>query len=115
MPEGVFSTYANDLLKGDLLDVMPPIGKFILNYIPLIQKNMWGLRLKWHYTAYFHHQTTLQTELTSNFTTVYGNRNRQSIIFKEELEALKNRYMNRFRVIYILSGEKPMRTSTSEE
>jgi ring-1,2-phenylacetyl-CoA epoxidase subunit PaaE len=37
---------------------------------------------------------------------VYGNRNRHSIIFKEELEALKNLYMDRFRVIHILSREK---------
>jgi ring-1,2-phenylacetyl-CoA epoxidase subunit PaaE len=37
---------------------------------------------------------------------VYGNRNRQSIIFKEELEALKNLYMERFRIIHILSRER---------
>jgi ring-1,2-phenylacetyl-CoA epoxidase subunit PaaE len=36
---------------------------------------------------------------------VYGNRNRTSIIFKEELEALKNKFMSRFRIIHVLSRE----------
>jgi ring-1,2-phenylacetyl-CoA epoxidase subunit PaaE len=45
------------------------------------------------------------TEPGSSFTLVYGNRNRHSIIFKEELEALKNKYMHRFNIIYILSRE----------
>jgi ring-1,2-phenylacetyl-CoA epoxidase subunit PaaE len=37
---------------------------------------------------------------------VYGNQNRNSIMFKEELAALKNRYMSRFQLIHILSREK---------
>lgn len=108
MPDGVFSTYANDLLKkGDLLDVMPPIGKFYTELHPADSKEYVGFASGSGITPLISIiKTTLQTELASSFTLVYGNRNRQSIIFKEELEALKNRYMNRFRVIYILSGEK---------
>jgi ring-1,2-phenylacetyl-CoA epoxidase subunit PaaE len=37
---------------------------------------------------------------------VYGNRNRGSIIFFEELEAIKNRYLDRFNFINILSRER---------
>jgi ring-1,2-phenylacetyl-CoA epoxidase subunit PaaE len=37
---------------------------------------------------------------------VYGNRTKASIIFKEELEALKDKYLSRFRVYHILSREK---------
>jgi ring-1,2-phenylacetyl-CoA epoxidase subunit PaaE len=37
---------------------------------------------------------------------VYGNRTRHSIIFFEQLEALKNQYMNRFQLIHVLSREK---------
>jgi ring-1,2-phenylacetyl-CoA epoxidase subunit PaaE len=36
---------------------------------------------------------------------VYGNRNRSSIIFREELEALKNKYIDRFSIIHVLSRE----------
>ena len=42
----------------------------------------------------------------SSFTLIYGNRTTQSIIFKEEIEALKNKYIERFEVIYILSREQ---------
>jgi ring-1,2-phenylacetyl-CoA epoxidase subunit PaaE len=37
---------------------------------------------------------------------VYGNRSRASIIFFEELEGLKNKYMNRFNLVHILSRER---------
>ena len=108
MPGGIFSGFANDLLKkGDWLDVMPPIGKFYTELHPEDSKEYMGFVSGSGITPLMSIiKTTLQTELTSSFTLVYGNRNRQSIIFKEELEALKNRYMNRFRVIYLLSREK---------
>jgi ring-1,2-phenylacetyl-CoA epoxidase subunit PaaE len=48
----------------------------------------------------------LQTEFQSNFTLVFGNRSRSSIIFFEELEGLKNKYLQRFNFINILSREK---------
>ena len=51
-------------------------------------------------------KTTLQTEPRSSFTLVYGNRNRSSIIFKEALEALKDKYLDRFRIYHVLSREK---------
>jgi len=51
-------------------------------------------------------KTTLVTEPESSFTLVYGNKNVASIIFKETIEALKNKYINRFQVVYILSKER---------
>jgi ring-1,2-phenylacetyl-CoA epoxidase subunit PaaE len=51
-------------------------------------------------------KTILATEPKSNFTLVYGNRTRASIIFREQLEALKNRYMERFSIHHILSREE---------
>lgn len=106
--EGAFSTYANEFLKkGDTLDVMPPMGKFFTALKPEQTKQYVGFASGSGITPLLSIiKTTLQTELKSSFTLVYGNRNRHSIIFKEELEGLKNRYMERFRVIYILSREK---------
>lgn len=106
--EGLFSTHANEQLKkGDILDVMPPIGKFFTELHPEQSKQYTGFAAGSGITPLLSIiKTTLRTELKSSFTLVYGNRNRHSIIFKEELEGLKNLYMDRFRVIYILSREK---------
>ena len=105
---GIFSTYANEQLqKGDVLEVMPPLGKFFTELNPGQSKKYVGFASGSGITPLLSIiKTTLRTEPTSEFTLVYGNRNRHSIIFKEELEGLKNLYMNRFRVIYILSREK---------
>ena len=106
--QGIFSTYANEhLQKGDRLDVMQPIGKFFTELSPEQSKQYTGFAAGSGITPLLSIiKTTLRTEPKSSFTLVYGNRNRHSIIFKEELEALKNLYMDRFRVIYILSREK---------
>jgi len=105
---GIFSTYANEQLKkGDTLNVMPPLGKFFTELNPDQSKQYIGFAAGSGITPLLSIiKTTLRTELKSSFTLVYGNRNRHSIIFKEELEGLKNLHMDRFRVIYILSCEK---------
>ncbi|MEO8174416.1 MAG: 2Fe-2S iron-sulfur cluster-binding protein, partial [Sediminibacterium sp.] len=106
--QGLFSTYANDQLKkGDTLDVMPPLGKFFTELHFEQAKQYTGFAAGSGITPLLSIiKTTLRAEPRSSFTLVYGNRNRHSIIFKEELEGLKNLYMDRFRVIYILSREK---------
>ncbi len=106
--QGLFSTYANEQLKkGDVLDVMQPIGKFYVELDPSQRRQYIGFAAGSGITPLLSIiKTTLLTEPLSSFTLVYGNRNRHSIIFKEELEALKNLYMDRFRIIYILSREK---------
>src|SRR5699024_950394 len=50
-------------------------------------------------------KTTLAREPNSRFTLVYANRRMTSIMFREELEDLKNNYMQRFSVIHVLSSE----------
>ncbi|MES2004053.1 MAG: 1,2-phenylacetyl-CoA epoxidase subunit PaaE [Bacteroidota bacterium] len=105
---GIFSTYANEhMQKGEILEAIPPMGKFFTELDPSQQKEYLGFAAGSGITPLLSIiKTTLRTEPKSGFTLVYGNRNRHSIIFKEELEALKNLYMDRFRVIYILSREK---------
>ena len=48
----------------------------------------------------------MQKEPLSAFTLIYGSRNHGSIIFFEELQGLKNRFINRFNLVHILSREK---------
>ena len=105
---GVFSSFVNEALQaGDALEVMPPTGKFYTTLEPAQQKNYLALAAGSGITPLLSIiKTTLATELNSSFTLVYGNRTRHSIIFFEQLEALKNQYMNRFQLIHVLSREK---------
>ena len=105
---GAFSTFANEELKvGDVLDVLPPTGKFYTELNPLNKKSYVAFAAGSGITPVLSIiKTTLQTELQSNFTLVYGNRTKNNIIFKEELEALKDKFLSRFRVYHILSREK---------
>lgn len=105
---GKFSTFINDTLKkGDVLEVMPPAGHF---YTELKADN------EKHYIAFVAGsgitpilsimKTVLRSEPKSLFTLVYGNKNTQSIIFHEEIEGLKNKYMARLSIYYLLSRER---------
>ena len=50
-------------------------------------------------------RAVLQSEPKSQFTLFFGNKNIESIIFFEQLEALKNEYMDRLRIFHILSRQ----------
>ena len=105
---GLFSTFANEGLKrGDTLEVMEPVGKFYTDLDPAQKKNYLAFAAGSGITPVLSLiKTTLATEESSTFTLVYGNRSRSSIIFFEELEGLKNKYLQRFNFINILSREK---------
>jgi ring-1,2-phenylacetyl-CoA epoxidase subunit PaaE len=105
---GKFSTYANEhLQKGMLLDVLSPTGKFNTELKKENKKNYLAFAAGSGITPIISIiKTTLETELESSFTLVYANRSRSSIIFFEELEGLKNRYLDRFIFINLLSREK---------
>ncbi|RYG43692.1 MAG: phenylacetate-CoA oxygenase/reductase subunit PaaK, partial [Chitinophagaceae bacterium] len=105
---GAFSTWANETLKaGDVLDVMPPTGKFYTELHPEQKKNYVAFTAGSGITPILSIiKTTLLTEPNSRFTLVYGNRTKASIIFKEELEALKDKFIDRFRLYHVLSREK---------
>ena len=107
IPGGRFSNWANTLLKpGDTVEVMTPDGRFHTALAKIHAK---------HYVAFAGGsgitpvlsliKTTLETEPGSRYTLVYGNRNIGAIMFGEQLEALKNRYLGRFAMIHVLSDE----------
>lgn len=105
---GLFSTFANEELRvGDTLDVMPPIGKFFVPLNPSHHKQYVAFAAGSGITPVLSIlKTTLQTEPNSQFTLIYGNRTRHSMIFREEIEGLKNRYLQRFRFLPVLSRER---------
>lgn len=104
---GSFSSWANDELKvGDVIDTMPPMGKFHTPLKPLLGRRYAAFAAGSGITPILSLvKTTLAEEPKSRFTLVYGNRSTSSIMFREELEDLKNTYMQRFRVMHILGNE----------
>jgi ring-1,2-phenylacetyl-CoA epoxidase subunit PaaE len=104
---GRFSGYANERLQaGTELEVLPPSGKFYTELEPSRQKYYLAFAAGSGITPILSLiKTTLATEPRSHFTLIYGNRHRGSIIFKEALEAIKDRYMDRFVLHHILSRE----------
>lgn len=104
---GKFSTYAHgSLKKGDVLDVMPPMGKFTHHPSAGGHKEYLAFAAGSGITPIMSiMKTVLEQEPDSNFTLVYGNRSRKTIIFREAIEALKNKYMDRLRLFHVISRE----------
>jgi ring-1,2-phenylacetyl-CoA epoxidase subunit PaaE len=104
---GAFSTWANErLAAGNALDVMTPDGRFVREFDTVNRH---------HYVAFAAGsgitpvlaiiKTALAREPDSRFTLVYGNRRVETILFAEELEDLKDRYLDRFTLYHVLSRE----------
>lgn len=105
---GKFSTFANaELTTGDHMNVMEPDGNFKLE----INKDNQN-----HYVAFAAGsgitpimsmiKSVMVEEPNSRFTLFFGNRNFDTIIFRDELDALKNQYLDRLSIHHILSKEK---------
>jgi ring-1,2-phenylacetyl-CoA epoxidase subunit PaaE len=105
---GVFSNWVSEqLAPGQVIEAMPPMGNF---FVPLDQTR------KRHFVGFAAGsgitpllsiiKTTLVAEPQSSFTLFYGNRASSSIMFREELEDLKNDHLERFSLIHILSREQ---------
>ncbi len=106
-PGGVFSTWANETLKaGDALDVMPPLGHFGVPLAPGSRRSYAGFAAGSGITPLLSIvKTTLAAEPLSRFTLFYGNRASGTVMFKEELAALKDAYLTRFNLVHVLSRE----------
>ncbi len=105
--KGKFSSYANQSLKvGDALEVMTPMGNFTTEIDSKNSKNYVLFAAGSGVTPIFSlAKSILKNEPNSTVTLFYGNKGFSSIIFREEIEALKNSYLNTFRVVHVLSRE----------
>ena len=103
--EGRFSNWANDMLAvGATLDAMPPAGRFVLPESDGEPRRVVAFVAGAGITpilAMVKH--ALAAEPATDFTLVYGNRNPHSIMFREELEDLKDRHLGRFTLLNVLS------------
>ena len=107
---GAFSNWANDTLKpGDRVEALPPSGVF---HLPQERP---GEQTARSYLGFAGGsgitpvlailKTVLEEEPGSDFTLIYANRAVNTIMFREELEDLKNRFMGRLTVIHVLETD----------
>lgn len=104
---GVFSNYANDCLKpGITLDVMPPQGHFSVDTQPDNARSYLFIAAGSGITPIMSNiEAVLEQEPQSRVTLLYGNQRTATIMFRQTLSFLKNRYLERFNWINILSKE----------
>lgn len=97
VPGGMVSNYILDKIKiDDLVEVMPPMGDFILDETTLTADThivLWGagsgITPLMSIAKY-----ALHKDVGSHVTLVYGNRNAKSVIFQDKISALKSRFQN---------------------
>ena len=102
---GGFSNWVhNDIRVGDTVEAMSPMGNFTTDIREDSQHQYVAFAAGSGITPVLSLITTiLETEANSTVTLFYGNRNVASIMFREELEDLKNTYLQRFSIHHILS------------
>ena len=103
VPGGKVSTYINNMLKpGMTLDVMEPMGNF---HIPLGQQSARHFLLIGGGSGVTPLlsilKSVLATEPASKITLWYGNRNRESVMFHNQIEQLSASSGGRFQVVHV--------------
>ncbi|WP_313137001.1 1,2-phenylacetyl-CoA epoxidase subunit PaaE [Paracoccus jeotgali] len=104
---GAFSTWANEeLAPGMELHAMPPMGRFHTDLDAETSRQYLAVAAGSGITPVLSIiRTTLAREPKSRVTLVYANRAVSSIMFREELEDLKNTYLGRLSIIHVLKSE----------
>jgi ring-1,2-phenylacetyl-CoA epoxidase subunit PaaE len=105
---GAFSSWAADQLKaGDELDVMTPTGRFGVAHVPNQARLYAGFAAGSGITPILSIiKGVLAREPHSRFFLFYGNRSTAGMLFREALEELKDRFLQRFSVFHVISGEE---------
>jgi ring-1,2-phenylacetyl-CoA epoxidase subunit PaaE len=107
VPDGVFSNFVNDHLKpGDAIEVMTPQGHFSIDVDTTAARNYLFIAAGSGITPIMSNiEAVLASEPESRVTLLYGNQRTGTIMFRQTLSFLKNRYLGRFNWINILSRE----------
>ena len=106
--DGVFSSWVNQTLKpGDEIDVMTPTGRFGLGKDVADGRVHAGFAAGSGITPLLSIlRGVLSQEPNSRFFLFYGSRSVEDILFRGELEELKDLYLGRLSVFHILSREQ---------
>jgi len=102
--DGRFSGFAQTLKKGDRIQVMPPQGRFTAkiggdhDYLLLAAGS--GIT-----PCLSIAKSVLAGEPNSTVTLLYANRNSSSVMFRDDLNDLKDRYTTRFTLLHVMDEE----------
>ena len=104
---GAFSSFINEGLKvGDRLDALPPMGVFHVALDAASRRHYLAIAGGSGITPILSIlKTTLEREPKSQFTLIYANRQISSIMFREELEDLKNNHLGRLSILHLLETD----------
>ncbi|GAC1382380.1 MAG: fatty acid desaturase [Marmoricola sp.] len=107
IPGGAFSTFAmTQLQPGHTLELMTPTGSFGTPLDALAGKTYVAIVAGSGITpALSILKTTLAVETESRFILIYGNRDADSTMFRDELDDLEARYSDRLRVTHVRSRD----------
>ena len=105
---GLFSGWAHANLKaGMTLDVMPPMGNFQVPLQPEQSRHYLAFAAGSGITPiYSIIKTSLLAEPRSRVTLVYGNRASSTVMLREALADLKDRFLDRLSIVHVMSREK---------
>ncbi|MAM04941.1 MAG: phenylacetic acid degradation protein [Flavobacteriales bacterium] len=105
---GLMSTFlTRKVKKGDELEVMPPLGNFYLQNNSENKNHYLGICAGSGITPILSMiRETLKTEKDSEFTLLYGNKQRQSVMFFKEIQELERKYQRQFFTYYAFSREE---------
>jgi ring-1,2-phenylacetyl-CoA epoxidase subunit PaaE len=111
---GALSTYLNqDVMVGDLLDVMTPTGQFWVDLEPSSERSYVGVAAGSGITVMMSTiATTLEVEPESRFTLIYGNRTTDSTMFRGELDEMVREAGGRLTVHHVLSRDPDSQLSS---
>jgi len=102
--DGIFSTYAQTLKQGDRVSVMTPQGRF---FAPIGGSHHYLLLAAGSGVTPILSiaRSVLENEADSSITVCYANRNTESVMFRQQFNELKDRYMTRFLLTHIMDEE----------
>src|SRR4051812_14691349 len=105
---GAFSGFAtSELKRGDELDVMTPTGRFGIAPMPEQARIHVGFAAGSGITPILSiAKAVLAREPDGRFFLFYGNRTTEGMLFRRELEELKDRFIERLSVFHVISGEE---------
>ncbi len=107
VPGGQFSEYAfKSFRPGRAVDVMTPQGRFTTALSPDQMRRYLAVAAGSGITPILSMiDTILEHEPLAHITLLYGNRSIEQMMFLEALENLKNRFLQRFQLIHVLSAQ----------
>lgn len=107
LPGGAFSTWANESLGvGNMMEVMTPDGRFGVPIERGSQRTLVAFAAGSGITPVLSILKTVLVRERGQFMLFYGNRTSGGIIFRTELEDLKDQFMSRLSVWHVLSRER---------